>query len=182
MVLGVVAAVTMNSCSEKFLDGEITAQLDAETAASLVESDPNALNAYLNGIWSFMVSYDVSGAGDNHEDFSFMSVLHSTEMQGEDIVFYNSSWFVYDYAFDERDYNYARTSIDWLTFYTLVAKANEILDLFKEEPSSPEAKGIMGQAYAVRGMSYYYLIQLYQQYLKDENTINYDARQRQELY
>lgn len=175
LVLGVVAAVTMNSCSEKFLDGEITAQLDAETAASLVESDPNALNAYLNGIWSFMVSYDVSGAGDNHEDFSFMSVLHSTEMQGEDIVFYNSSWFVYDYAFDERDYNYARTSIDWLTFYTLVAKANEILDLFKEEPSSPEAKGIMGQAYAVRGMSYYYLIQLYQQYLKDENTINYDA-------
>ena len=175
IVLGVVAAVIMNSCSEKFLDGEITSQLDAETAASLVESDPNALNAYLNGIWSFMVSYDVYGSGSNHEDFSYMSVLHSTEMQGEDIVFFNSSWFVYDYAFDQREYNYARTAIDWLTFYTMIAKANEILDLFTEEPSTPEAKGIMGQAYAIRGMSYYYLIQLYQQYMKDANTINYDA-------
>ena len=176
LVLGVVAVVTMNSCSEEFLDGEITAQLDSETAASLVESDPDALNAYLNGIWSFMVSANVSGSdGSNHEDFSYMSVLHSTEMQGEDIVFFNSSWFVFDYAFDEREYPYARTSIDWLTFYTMIAKANEILDLFKEEPTTKEAKGILGQAYAVRGMSYYYLIQLYQQYMKDANTINYDA-------
>ena len=175
IVLGVVAAVTMNSCGEKFLEGEITSALDAGTAASLIESDPEALNAYLNGIWSFMVSYNVSG-GSAHDDFSYMSVLHSTDMMSEDIVFYNFHWFGYDYDFDNRMKDYRRTLVDWLTFYTMIEKANEILDLFTEDPETPEAKGILGQAYAVRGMSYYYLIQLYQQYLKNANEFNYDAQ------
>jgi hypothetical protein len=177
LMLGVVAAVTMNSCGEKFLDGEITSELDAGTAASLIETDPDALNAYLNGIWSFMVSFNVTGSSSSpHDDFSYMSVLHSTDMMSEDITCYNFHWFGYDYQFDNRMSTYRRTLVDWLTFYTMIEKSNEILDLFTEEPETPEAKGIMGQAYAVRGMSYYYLIQLYQQYLKDANTFDYDAK------
>jgi hypothetical protein len=174
IALGVVAAVAMNSCSEKFLDGEITAQLDAGTAASLLESDPNALTSYLNGIWAFMVSYNVTGS-DSHDDFSYMSVLHSTDVMGEDITFHNFHYFGYDYQLDNRLARYRRTFVNWLTFYTMIEKANEILDLFTEEPTTVDAKGIMGQAYAVRGMSYYYLIQLYQQYLKSADEFDYNA-------
>ncbi len=173
-VLGAVVALTMGSCGENYLDTEYTANLDSETASELIESDPDALSAYLNGIWSFMVSFDVSG-NEAHDDFSFMSVLHATDVMGEDITFHNYSWFGYDYELDNREYNYRRTLVNWLTFYTMIAKTNEIIDLFTEEPETPDAKGILGQAYAVRGMSYYYLIQLYQQYLLDENTIAYDA-------
>lgn len=174
-VLGAAVALTMGSCGENYLDTEYTANLDSKTASELIESNPDALTVYLNGIWSFMVSYDVSGSETAHDDFSFMSVLHSTDVMGEDITFHNYSWFGYDYELDNREYNYRRTLVDWLTFYTMIAKANEIIDLFTEEPQTPEAKGILGQAFAVRGMSYYYLIQLYQQYMIDENTIAYDA-------
>ena len=174
LALGIAALFTMESCGEKFLEGEMTAYLDSDAAAAMIEKDPEALNAYLSGIWAFMVKFNVSG-NDAHDDFSFMSVLHSTDVMGEDITFHNYHWFGFDYEWDNREKNYRRTLVNWLTFYTMIAKSNELLDLFTEEPTTPEAKGMQGQAYAVRGMSYYYLIQLYQQYLKDANTIDYDA-------
>lgn len=174
LALGIAALFTMESCGEKFLEGEMTAYLDSEAAEAMIEKDPEALGAYLSGIWAFMVKYNVVGS-DAHDDFSFMSVLHSTDVMGEDITFHNYHWFGFDYELDNREKNYRRTRVDWVTFYTMIAKANELLDLFTEEPTTPDAKGMKGQALAVRGMSYYYLIQLYQQYLKDANTFDYDA-------
>ena len=176
LTIGVAAAFVLNSCGEKFLEGEVTSYLDGGTAASLVNTSPEALTTYLDGMWAFMVSWNVTGAGNNHEDFSYMSVLHSTEMMCEDVTFHKDGWFIYDYIWDNRENIWQRTLIDWLTFYTLIAKANEVIDLYIEEPTTPEAKGILGQAYAVRGMSYYYLIQLYQQYMKNADEIDYEAQ------
>lgn len=174
IVLGIAAVFTMNSCGEKFLDGEMTEYLDSDAATALIEKDPNALTSYLDGIWAYMVKFNVIN-NDSHEDFSFMSVLHAADVMGEDITFHHESYFMWDYLLDNRLSVYRRPLINWLTFYTMIAKANELLDLFEEEPTTPEAMGIEGQAYAVRGMAYHYLIQLFQQYLKDDKTFDYDA-------
>ena len=65
--------------------------------------------------------------------------------------------------------------MDWNTFYSLIAKANEIIALYPEGGNTDKEKGLIGQAYAVRGMAYYYLVQLYQNCVKADGTINSDA-------
>lgn len=160
IVLGVLV-IGFSSCQEDFLDTEFTDGVDKETATELAETDPEALNAYLRGIFVHMVSYDITG-NEAHDDFSFMSVLHSTDMQGESMVQASSHWFNFDYQHDNWAFNYRRTAVNWQTFYTIIAKSNEIIDFFPEEPEEADSKGILGQAYALRGMAYYYLIQLYQ--------------------
>jgi hypothetical protein len=161
-LIAVLAGVIMiTSCSDDYLDADNTGNLNSDRASELATNDPESLNAYLRGVWAFMVAYNIGG-GDAHDDFSFMSVLHSTDMMCEDIVMMSIHWFNYDYDLDNRMYNYRRTNMDWRVFYTMVAKANEIIGFFPEEPASASSKGLLGQGYAIRGMAYYYLIQIFQ--------------------
>lgn len=163
---------SLSSCDDSYLETEFTDGIDKETASELAFNDPEALNGYLNGIFAHMVAYDINGGGA-HDDFSFMSILHSTDMMGEYIVQSKSHWFTYDYAHDNHEYNYRRTAVNWKTLYTVIAKSNEIINFFDEEPEAVGSKGILGQAYALRGMAYYYLIQLYQHTSYD--NLNLDA-------
>ena len=156
-----VAVLGFSSCEDEFLNTEFTDGIDKETATELAQTDPQALNGYLRGIFTHMVSSDITGAGA-HDDFSYMAVMHATDLMGETMVQSKSHWFTYDYGHDNRQDNYRRTSANWKTFYTIIAKANEVIDFFPEVPEDAGSKGILGQAYALRGMSYYYLIQLYQ--------------------
>ena len=170
----ILAALILVSCSDSFMDTDYTTYLDAETASELAASDPSALNAYMLGAFAYMVKYNVSG-GDAHDDFSHMSVLHSTDLMGQDIALSAGHWFSYDYEHDDREFNYRRTIVNWLTYYTLVAKGNEIIDLFTEEPVSAEAKGVLAHGYALRGFAYYYLIQLYQHTITSSGDVNWNA-------
>jgi len=162
------------SCSEDFLDAENTGYLSGEKATELGEKDPELLNSYLRGAWAFMVQYSIANS-DAHDDFSYMSVLHSTDMMCEDITMMAAHWFVYDYDLDNRDNTYRRVRVDWIAFYTLVAKACEIIGFFPEEPTDVGGRGILGQAYALRGMAYYYLIQLFQNPVKGDGSLNLSA-------
>lgn len=153
--------IGLSSCGDDFLETEFTDGVDKATATELAASDPEALNGYLRGMLLHLTVSDIGGSGA-HDDFSFMAALHATEMGGENIVQASSHWFNYDYDFDNREYNYRRTLAHWKTFYTLIAKANEVIDFFPEVPENAGSKGILGQAHAMRGMAYYYLIQLYQ--------------------
>ena len=70
-------------------------------------------------------------------------------------------------------FNYRRTSSLWGTLYTMIAKANAIINLFPEAPAEDNvvARAGMGQALAIRGLSYYYLIQLFQQSANENKAI-----------
>jgi len=174
LIAAMAVLMFIPSCSEDFLEAEQTGNLDSETASELASKDPESLNAYLRGAWAFMVQYSVGGSG-SHDDFSYMSVLHSTDMMCEDITMMAAHWFSYDYELDNREYNYRRTNVNWRTFYTIIAKANEIIGFFPEEPVSAGSRGILGQGYALRGMAYYYLIQLYQNVVKADGSLNLTA-------
>ncbi len=171
-ILNLVWIALVLSCSEDYLDTTYTDGVDEATATELAATDPEALNGYLLGAYQHLVEYDLSGK-ESHDDFSFMSVLHSTDMSGETMVQSKSSWFTYDYQFNNRMANYRRTKVNWLTFYTEINKANTIIDFFATDPTSADAWSILGQGYALRGMSYYYLIQLYQHsYYADEANLS----------
>lgn len=169
--IGLIATFGLTSCGDDYFDTEYTQNLDADATSEAAARNPTA---FTNGMWSWMVSYSVTGSG-SHDDYSYMSVLWSTELMGEDIAMYASHVGIYDQQLDNRMYNYRRTNVDWTTFYTLVAKANEVIALYPDGGSNDQAKALLGESYAVRGMAYTYLIQLYQKYVKEDGTIDYDA-------
>ena len=53
--------------------------------------------------------------------------------------------------------------------------SNEIISLYPDGGSTAGEKGLLGQAYAIRGMSYTYLVQIFQSYMNQDGTINRNA-------
>lgn len=164
-ILIAFVAILLTACSADYLTKEYRAGLDADAVARLLEESPDAaVNSYVNAIYSYMVE-GFAYASTSHDIFTFASILHVADMTGQDMVQYASHWFNYDYDWDNRMNNYRRTRATWGTLYTMIAKANTIINLFPEEPAADNvvARAGLGQALAVRGLAYYYLIQLYQQ-------------------
>lgn len=158
-VLGFIFFST--SCSDDFLEVKTTNRLTSEAAVATMEADPAKLEGFVNAIYSMMVQYDL--VFTNHDAFGYMSILHSTEMMSEDIVQVKATHFTFDYLLDNRGDTYRRTRVNWTYLYSIVSSANIVLNLTSPESTSPEIKAYRGQVLALRGMAYYYLIQLYQQ-------------------
>jgi len=157
-MLGLILLST--SCSDEFLDSKTTSTLTAANAAATMEADPTKLDGFVNAIYSMLVQYDL--VYTNHDAFGFMSILHSTDMMSEDIVQVKSTHFTYDYILDNRGETYRRTKIDWIYLYSAISSANIVLNMTDPATTSESIKASRGQVLALRGMAYYYLIQLYQ--------------------
>ena len=171
--VALLLAAGLASCGGDYLDTEDRTALEPEAVAEAAGRTPEV---FLNGMWSWLVEYNTTRSTSSvHDDFSFMSVLLSKDMMTEDIAIDGFHWFGYDYDFDNRMQNYRRVNVDWTTFYTAISKANEVIELYPDGGNTVAEKGLYGQALAMRGMSYYYLIQIYQSYLKSDGTINRDA-------
>lgn len=171
IAIGMVALLGFNACSSDYLDTDYTTYLGEEEAAKAAAQNSDV---FLNGMWSYMAATgSINGSG--HDNFSYMAMLLSTDVMGEDIAFASSNWFIYDYELDYRMKYWMRTSVNWKINYTLIAKANEIISLYPNGGETIGEKGLLGQAYAIRGMAYYYLIQLYQDYMNEDGTIKRDA-------
>lgn len=167
------AALAMASCSSDYLDTEDTAYLDAQQAGEAAGRNPDA---FLNAMWSFMVSWNCTGGNPgSHDDINYMSSLLCTDVMSEDIAFGGNHWFIYDYELDNREYNYRRTLSIWTTFYTMISKANDIIAAYPEGGNTPAEKGLLGQALALRGMCFTMLPQYYSNYMNENGTINREA-------
>lgn len=157
LTIGLAAlAMTFASCSDEYINGENQRSLEAETASEIIADDPTFVDSYISGIWSWMSAYAY-----DHDVFGVTSILHATEMMGEDLVMYNVNWFIHDYNQIYRLEPYVRTYYFWTIFYTMISKANEIIDFFPVEPTDVASRGAYGNALAVRAYSYLYLSQLY---------------------
>lgn len=155
--LGLVAlTMTFASCSDEYINGENQYTLETETAAEIIADDPAFIDSYINGIWSWMSAYAY-----DYDIFGVTSIHHATEMMGEDLVMYNSNWFIYDYQLDYRLEQWSRPFYFWSILYTMITKSNEIIDFFPEEPTEIASRGAYGNALAVRAYSYLYLTQLF---------------------
>lgn len=160
-------ALTLGSCGSDYLDTEYTHYLNAEAAGEAAGKNPDV---FLNGMWSWQVEYQ-----GNHDSFGIMSSLLAKDVMSEDIALSAFHFFGWDYDFDNRMYNYRRTREEWGQYYTDIAKANEIINLYPNGGTTADEKGLLGQALAERGMAYYYLIQVFQSYMNQDGSINRNA-------
>lgn len=84
-----IVAMAFASCGEDFLNGENQQYVDSETASEVLEADPEFVDSYTSGLWSWMVTFGTTST--SHDDFSLASVLHSTDMGGEDMTMFSNS-------------------------------------------------------------------------------------------
>ena len=159
LLLGVILLGT--SCSDDFFDVKTTQRMTSEDAVATMESDPGKLAGFVDAIYNLMVQYDL--VSTSHDSFGYMAILHATDMMTEDIVMSKLSHFRFDYAHDNRAWNYRRTNVIWTYMYSIIAGANNVLNLTDPASTNLDIKGYRGQALALRGMAYMYLIQMYQQ-------------------
>lgn len=158
------AALALCSC-EKSFDVKDSSVLPGSAASQMVENDPSFLLSYVNGMYAYMVEFNTQGSSNGpHDDYGFLSVTHNVDLGGQDIAIGGTlNWGTYDIPHGYGGYQYAHTFHYWNFFFTMIAKANEIIDFFGEEdPKDGSLKGYLGQAYAIRAFSYAYLLYYYQ--------------------
>ncbi|MDE7127207.1 MAG: RagB/SusD family nutrient uptake outer membrane protein [Bacteroidales bacterium] len=166
------------SCDKNF-DVDYTYRITGEQAAEKVEQDPSFLSSYVSGFYSYMIQYNTQGsASTQHDDFGFLSITMISDFMGQDIAMNGTqNWGLYDYIHDYGQENYSRPFMLWNFFYTWIGKANEVIDFFQpdEEPSNATLKGYLGQAYAIRAMSYLYLMLYFQNPVDASGALRTDA-------
>lgn len=174
-IILLAAVLSLTSCSKMF-DVDNTGNLTGSKAAQMVESDPDFLFSYVSGLYSWMVTPFTVYSG--HDDGGFLLCTLLTDFMGQDIVFDGTdNWGKFDYNFDYGMEAYIRTYQFWTQFYTLINNANTILDYVpaSDEPSSVTIRGYLGQAYAIRALSYMYLMLLYQDPVDENGNLRVDA-------
>lgn len=179
LLLIIAAAAVFCGCTKEF---EVTDSnyLTGKDAIKMVEADPSFLSSYVNGMYAYMVQYNTQNNAEGpHDDYGYLSSIHMCDLMCQDVAICGSlNWGTYDIPHGYGSEMYSHTFQHWNFFYTLIAKANEIIDFFgTEDPQDVTLKGYLGQAYAIRALSYLYLIQFYQDMFSGEYpnaTIEYE--------
>ncbi len=164
------AALTLSSCGEDYITVDPTDVATGEQIDDLATKNPDKLmiviDPLLAGMYNYMNQYNTQGSSSTvHNDFGLTSFFHLGDVMTDDLAFevQGSGWFTFDYQFQYRGEQYIRTFMYWNFFYTLINKSNDIIRKIPEGVESAEINAAKGQALAIRGMAYYYLISMYQQ-------------------
>ncbi|TRX66558.1 RagB/SusD family nutrient uptake outer membrane protein [Carboxylicivirga sp. M1479] len=166
--------ISITACNND-LDTDYTTGLGGDDLKGLIREYPEKLKSLVDGLYLFMVSYQ----GD-HDSFNFAMTLHATDMMAQDISQPTSHYFSWDYLHRYRLAPNVRTAYIWNTFYTAIANGNRLLDMADELSEYIIAydedfyNSCLSETYAVRGMAYLYLIQLYQE-VTTKDAINLQA-------
>ncbi|MDE6587190.1 MAG: RagB/SusD family nutrient uptake outer membrane protein [Paramuribaculum sp.] len=159
-------ALVATSCGDSYLDEQPRGDLSEEAVRDVMAKDPDQINAFVNG--AFMNLYNGGQYATNHDVYGFYCWRLATDLMVDDIAFTrNIQWFSYDYQLDNRLYNYRRVVATWRELYQVIDNANNIITLMKpgegETVTETFNRKVLGQAYGLRGLCYYWLINLYQQ-------------------
>lgn len=154
------AALFVVSCGEDFLNDP--APTDSVTSETIFGSRAGA-EAFISGIMRrFRTQYDsTDAAGVN-------SIFYARTVKGNDII-QRATWFLYDYANDNREPTYRRTNFTWKYCYDMINQCNTLINgVESSELSDIDKKELMGQGKALRAFFYFQLAMEFQ------HTYSYD--------
>lgn len=163
LALGVLFVAS--SCSDDFLDTKPEGLIDAEDVNATMQKDPSLVQSYLTG--AYMNFYNGGEWRTSHDIYGIQSLRIVMDMMTDDVTLpRNTQWFAFDYQLDNRMANYRRTTATWRELYQVINDANTVIEFLKPADDAPvegDAKKMLGQAYALRALNYYYLINMWQQ-------------------
>lgn len=163
LALGVLFVAS--SCSDDFLDTKPEGLIDAEDVNATMQKDPSLVQSYLTG--AYMNFYNGGEWRTSHDIYGIQSLRIVMDMMTDDVTLpRNTQWFAFDYQLDNRMADYRRTTATWRELYQVINDANTVIEFLKPADDAPvegDAKKMLGQAYALRALNYYYLINMWQQ-------------------
>jgi len=163
LFIGLFGVLSMSSCSSDLLETEPTDSMSGSTFMS----DASMALVPLNGIYRSMYTAGWSTSGNTHQCFGISAYNLMAEVMGDDLIMgaMGSGWFWYDAIYNVKRL-YTRSSWRsydlWFAYYTWIANANYIIA--GEETmggNTADVNYAIGQAYAIRGYSYFMLAQIF---------------------
>lgn len=148
------------SCDDDFLNDP---QPTDEVTSTVVFGSRQGADAFLSGIMRrFRTQYTATdSAGLN-------SIYYARAVKGNDII-QGPTWFLFDYANDNREPTYRRPNFTWEFAYDMINQANTLInETEKSELSPQDKKEIIGQGRAIRAFFYFQLAMEFQ------HTYSYD--------
>ncbi|MBV6425726.1 MAG: hypothetical protein KIPDCIKN_00210 [Haliscomenobacter sp.] len=152
-----ILSIVFVSCEKDYLETTPTGSVDAGSAYATTKNAAAAIN----GIYrAMMVRYESS---QGHSGYPALMIIN--DVLGEDLVFPNST---NGWHFNEQRWLSHRSDVGTLArmpynmYYRLIANANLAIANIDNAVGTPaERNQIKGEALAIRGFSYFHLIQYY---------------------
>lgn len=158
-------SLSMFSCSEDFLGKDSRDDVSGSQIQDLANSSPEAAFTITSGIESgnniFVNDFNTAGNGNIHDDFGHMSINLGLDLMSNDMVQFQSHWFVNYYNYTARNENSIRTDMVWKFYYKVIYNMNSILRFLPENISDNELRYLKARCLAMRGLSYFNLIRIY---------------------
>lgn len=148
-LLLVTLAITVSGCSENFLDDPKPTETVGE---DVIFSSRDGVEAFLSGIArrSRRQFTSVDAAGVN-------SIYFARTIKGNDLI-HARSWWSFDYANDNREPTYRRTTFSWEFPYYMINQINAAINGVEASGLSEiDKKELAGQAKALRAFYYFQL-------------------------
>lgn len=169
--MGLLGITMFSACSEDRLE---TSPSTSVATDQMTNSSKSAIAA-IDGMYRFFFSTGYT-TGWQHEEFGLSAINLAADLMGEDHIQAKSGsgWFFYDYLYDVKgDFTHkqGRPYGVWNFFYTLISNANYVIAA--ENTMAGDANDVnyvVGQAYAIRGFSYFMLAQWYARTLVGHET------------
>jgi len=154
LVAGVALFAT--SCSKDYLETSPTSSVDEKVIFSTTKNSYMALNGMYRHMYQYLGAHDQAG---------HMSVMLTMDLMGEDLFprARGYGWYVGDYNYTaSTNFQSARVEYVWGLYFDLVNNANKIIKNVPNAVGTPAEKDhLIGQAFAMRGFSYFMNAQIY---------------------
>lgn len=166
-------AVASTGCDNEFLETGPSTSISDELLFRTVSGAQNAIN----GVYNYMRL-----RGTDIEFSTILQYNNGFDIMAQDLIVRNSMGQMqvyYAYNTNPTRADGAMTSNVWAYYYTIINNVNIILDnIDRAEGSATQKNNIKGQAMAIRGWAYFYLVRFYQQtysIAKDQPGVPYYA-------
>ena len=164
----VATSLVTAGCSSDFLDPvRNTNVITSEDIANNVNVNPALVEGSLNGIGSLLIE-PAGITGTRHYDLGQKGVDIWLDMLSGDMALSANSYGWYQNTANlvsTVDFSREENSIIWRYYYKVVNLSSNIILSFggnEAEPTTPEARHLLGQAKAYRAYAYFYLTQIFQ--------------------
>ena len=163
-----LGGMMLASCSD--IDNQIYegGALSQEQQQEVISAIPERTEAAFNGIFSFLANpcqnYGTRFSNARADDFGFIMMAISQDLEGADMTGADSgyNWFSTASEYSSRDASYANPYIRYVTPYTLIGMANDLIKTIPADTENESLINMRAQCYAMRAFAYLSLAPYFQ--------------------
>jgi hypothetical protein len=170
--LAVLVVLTMAvGCKKDYLETRPSNAVLQE----VVLGSPASLNSALGGIYGSLFAFGPNGT-TGHDNFGQKSLDLAMDLMGNDMVVHSQGYGWYNTNYTYNNWNNPTSTarhpdMFWFYYYNIIKNSNQILSVIdKSTATQAQRESIKGQALGLRAYAYYYLINMFQQTYKGNET------------